>query len=199
VGEKSGFNMSERRNAPNNSSRLFSVPPWFKGFSRFRPQLLQVRNNGRVRPFHRPNELAANDASSIDDVGLRPAPGAVSVATLLRLIVHGDQVYIVIANKSFVSLGIVIGGHGQHRHIITQIVLHLDKRGKLFDARSAPTSPEIQYNDFALVVMERNGSRGVGDGKVRRRAADQFGAGTAVTATKRKKNCNEHDSRDSDG
>ena len=165
----------------------------------FGPQLVQIRHDRWICPFHRPDEFAANNSFAIDDISLRPAPGAVSVATLLRLIVHGDQVYIVIANKSFVSLGIVIGGHGQHRHIITQIVLHLDKRGKLFDARSAPTSPEIQYNDFALVVMERNGSRGVGDGKVRRRAADQFGAGTAVTATKRKKNCNEHDSRDSDG
>src|SRR3954451_2171465 len=103
-----------------------------------------------------------------------------------------------VAYEFSVSIRIMVCGYRENRHPVAQLMLHLDERRHLLNAGCTPARPKVQDHNTSFVVVQRDGSLRVGDGKVRGRAADQLRPGAAITPNKRQKKCNECGRADSD-
>jgi len=99
------------------------------GFSPRRPlQLTQVFNHVRLRPIHRPNELAPHDPGAIDHVSLGKLERPIQRIAFLVCIAHRKQIHTVILQKSLVVVLINIHADSQDGHALgLHALLHLNQ------------------------------------------------------------------------
>ena len=118
---------------------------------------------------------------AIDDVGFRPAEGAVEVDGFAGFVAHGDHVDAVVFEE-FVIGGIVgVDADGEDDHsFIFHACRHADEGGSFFDAGRAPGGPEIEHDDLTAKLAERNFVVGILDGKVGGGGTDAAGMIAAV-------------------
>ena len=132
----------------------------------FGMECFQVRDDARIRPFHRPNEFPAHDAFAVNDVSLWPAPGTIFSVAFLCWIIDGNQAHIMALHKSAVAVRVLVCRDRQNSYVISELVLHLDQGRKFLDTRRTPRCPEVQDHDLALVVVERDSSLWISNGEV---------------------------------
>jgi len=125
-------------------------------------QGLEERANFRARPVLCADKLAADDALTIDDVGLGPLFGVVELCGGLFGVADGDQVNVAASEEAAVRIGIVVDGNGENGQV-GLVVVEIEQGRHLGDAGGALRPPEIEQNDAAAVSGEMNGSAAVGD------------------------------------
>lgn len=102
----------------------------------------------------RATQLAANIEVTVDDESLGLARGAIEGGAVGRFIANGEEVNFV-AQKEFMVRGItLVRAYSQDHSIRPKLMLEFGQRRHLFNAGCTPCGPEIQDNDFALVVMQ---------------------------------------------
>lgn len=130
------------------------------------------------------DEFAADDAVGINNVGLG-RPGGVEgvVGALGEVEDGGDAGDVVIADVLLVSAGVGVEGDGDDGDV-GHAALQVDEGGKLFEAGRAPAGPEIEDDDFALVLIgaEADGLRSVLDDDSGGVLADLSGVAGAIAA-----------------
>ena len=144
-------------------------------------EIFQVVHDFGVGPVLRTDELAADFASAVDDVGFRRSRGPECEVALLRFVVDGEKVDVVIDEELAVGIGIIIEIDAENddlRHLFLQI----DERGKLLKAGRAPGGPEIEDHNFAAIIGEADGFCAIDDGEVRRLFGELLGVGAAVAS-----------------
>lgn len=83
--------------------------------------------------------------------------------------------------KPVVGGGVFVDGDPDDLEVGDLLVEGLE-RGKLFQAWSAPGSPEVEQDDFAAELVEVGGVRTVGDGKAGRGGIELLGVVAAIAA-----------------
>lgn len=99
------------------------------------------------------DELAAEDAVSVDDVGFGDLDGAVEGIDAAIGIADGDEVYVMLDEESVVDLVVLVGGDGDDGELGVAL-FEGEQAGELFDAGSAPGGPEVEDDDVAAVLGE---------------------------------------------
>ena len=122
-------------------------------------------------PVLRSDELTADAAGGIDDVGLGRAGGAVGKVGFLGEIEGHDHVAdVVVDEELMVGVGVGVEADGQHHHS-RHLLLNLHERGQLFEAGWAPGGPEIQNHRLAAIAAQADGAALVVNGEVRGKRA----------------------------
>src|SRR5271170_3432496 len=78
------------------------------GIARSDLELVQEVYDLRLAPFHGANELAADNAIAINDVGLGPLETAVNGTGFLVGIAHGREVYLIVFQELMIGIAINI-------------------------------------------------------------------------------------------
>jgi len=128
-------------------------------------QAFQIRADLRAVPVLRTDDLAANDAVSVDDVGLRPALGMKELGGLLGRVADRGQVHVVANEKAVVSVRVFVDADGQNGQI-GPVVVQFEQRGHLLDAGRAPCGPEVEQHHAAPIAGQMDSGRAVGDCEV---------------------------------
>jgi len=132
-----------------------------------------------IGPVLGTDELAADDALAVDDVGFRPHVRVEELGGSFIRVADGDQVNAAPGDEVAVGVGVFVDADGQDGEV-GLVVVQIEQGGQLHHARLAPGSPEVEQDDLAPVVGEVNGGRAIGDGEVRGRVAGLAGMRTAV-------------------
>ena len=135
--------------------------------------------NFRVGPVLGPDELAANNAFSVDDVGFRPHVGVVELGGRLGGVAHRDQVHVAAGDEAGVGVGIFVDADGQDDEI-GPVVVKLEKRWQFNHAGLAPRCPEVEQHNLAAIAGKVDGGGAVGDGEIRGGFAGLGGMSAAV-------------------
>ena len=115
------------------------------------PEVIQDFGAG---PVLGADELAADDAFGINDVGFGRPSGVEGVVGTLRGVEDGgDAGDVVVGEVLTVGLGVFVEAHGEDDDV-GHLALELHQRGEFLKARRAPAGPEVQDNDFAAVLPE---------------------------------------------
>jgi hypothetical protein len=155
-------------------------------------ELRQIVSDFRAVPVHGTNELPADYAVAVDDVGFRPAKGTVGVGSFSGIVADGYEIHPEILEKLVISGIVLIDADAEHGDpVLLQLRLHLDQRGRFFDTGRAPRSPEIQDDHLAPKLAERNGVVGILDGEIGGILADAGWAGAAVASNQSRQQSND--------
>jgi len=120
----------------------------------------------------------------VDDVGFRRAGGVEGVVGLLGEVEDGgDAGDVVIGDVLLIGVGVGIEADGEDDDV-GHAALEFDEGGELLEARRAPAGPEIEDDNFALVliVTKADGLGAVVDDDGRGVFADLGGMQGAVAA-----------------
>lgn len=151
-------------------------------------QLSEKIGDFRLAPVHCPNELAANDAVSVDDISLRKLEGAVKVAGFLVGIAHGEKVDLMVFQEAVVPVVIDVYTDSDDRYsFVLEALLHLGQGRHFFHARRTPGRPEIQHYNFAAEVPQFHLMVSVLHDEVGSGSANSGWTGTAITTAKYRK------------
>lgn len=120
-----------------------------------------------VGPAGVADDFAADVALAIDDVGLRPAVGAVELCDGLIGVADGVQIDVESIEEAAIGAGVFVDAYCEDGDI-GAIVMKLDEGWSLLDARRALAPPEVQKDDFAAVIGETDGVFAVAYRKVGR-------------------------------
>jgi len=169
--------------------------PYSKWVPRFARNLkiLEIVHDFGVGPVLRADELAADFALGVDDVGLGRAGGAEGEVAPLRFVVDGEQVDVVVDQELAIRRGIVVEIDAENDDL-RHLLLQFDERGEFFKTGGAPGGPEIEDHDFAAVIAEADCSCAIDDGEVWRLCGDLRGVRAAVASADRqnKDGCESH-------
>jgi hypothetical protein len=127
------------------------------------------------------DELAADFSLTIDDVGFRRTGGAEGQIALLGFVVNGEQIDVIVDEVLAVSVDIVIEIDTENDEL-RHLLLEIDERGELFEAGSAPGSPEVENYYFAAVIVETDRLCAISDREVWSLFGYLCGVGTAVAS-----------------
>ena len=128
----------------------------------------------------RADDLAADEALTVDDVSLRPALGVIELCGGLGRVADRGQVHVMANEKTAVGVRVLIDADGEDSDV-GPIVVQLEQRGHLHDAWRAPGSPEVEQYHAAPVAGQVNGSRAVGEIEIRGWLAGQGRVHATVT------------------
>jgi hypothetical protein len=145
-------------------------------------EITEIVQNFGVGPaiFGHADELAADDAAAVDDVGLGWAGRIEGVIGGICDVVDGEEARQVVIDK-VLAVGRLVGieGDGEDDDL-GHLALELDEGGELLGAGSAPARPEIEDNGLAAVVAEGDGLRTVANDDGGRLFTDLGGVAGAV-------------------
>ena len=144
-----------------------------------------VGSDFRVIPVGGADELAADHAVLVDDVGFGKLEGAVEHIGRVLGITHGEQVDVVVANELLVGAVVGVLADGENRHLVAQILLELDQRWHLFDAGRAPRRPEVEQHGLTPKLRQRDRLVGIGEREIGCRLVD-LGRAIAVAGGEQK-------------
>src|SRR6185437_12734049 len=122
-------------------------------------QFTQEVHDLRLIPVHRANELAPQNASPVNDVGLGKLESAVKRITLLVRVADGQEIHLVILEELPVSVTVHV--HANAHHLYTAILefgLQLLERRQLLNAGRTPGGPEVQHHDLFAQIMQADRS-----------------------------------------
>ena len=133
-------------------------------------------------PVLRADEAAADHSAGVDDVGLGRARGSEGEVGFVGGVEDdGHVVELVVGDVLLVVGGIAVKGDGDDDEV-GELVLELLEGGPLGGAVDAPRGPEIEHDNFAAVLGERDGLGAVVNGDVGRGAVDVCGVASAIAA-----------------
>jgi hypothetical protein len=134
-----------------------------------------------VGPILRADELAADEAVAVDDVGLGPHFGVVELGGGLVGIADGDEVEVAAVDEALVLVCVLVNADGEHGQV-RPVAVELKERRRFLDAGCAPGGPEVDQNDFAAIAGEMDGGASVREVEVGSRQVDLCGAGATVAS-----------------
>jgi hypothetical protein len=140
-------------------------------------EFFQVIHNFWRGPIGCADKLAHDFAIAIDNERLGVLKRAIQLIGFLP-VPHRQQINIVITDELLVGSIVGILTHRQYGRIVPNQLLQLNQRGRLFDARLTPASPEVQHYGLAVELVEGDGSFGIGDCEVGGRTSDARRMGT---------------------
>jgi hypothetical protein len=146
-------------------------------------ELVQIVGDLGTIPVYGSDELAANDAGTVDNVCFGPAAGAVQGRALLGFVAHGNEVDAIVFQKPMVGglVGVDANAHDGYA-ILLKLPLHLDQRGHFFYAGCTPTCPKIEYDHLSAKLTERDSTVGILNGEVGSVLANAGGTGAAIAS-----------------
>ena len=112
------------------------------------------------------DELAAEEAVLVDDVGLGDLGSAVELVDAAVGVSDGGDLDVVIGEEATVDVVRLVHGDtddGEVGHLLVEF----EEARKFFDAGRAPGGPEIEDDGFAAKLSEVDGLFAVGDGELR--------------------------------
>ena len=119
------------------------------------------------------DELAAQHAVAVYDVGFWKTERAVEGIAGLLYVAHGHHFAGMVLDEAVIGGVVVINAYGEHNHVaILESVLHGNQGRRFRDARRAPASPKIQYDNLAAELTEGHFAILILDGKIRRNGAN---------------------------
>ena len=127
------------------------------------------------------DELAADDAGLVDDVGFGVDEAAVEGVGACGAVADAEEVDLVGGHEVVVGVGVVVRADGDDVDL-RELLLHRGERGELGDAGRAPGGPEDEDNYVAALFGEVDGLGAVADGESGRGPADLAGVVAAVAA-----------------
>jgi hypothetical protein len=99
------------------------------------------------------DEFAADDAAGVDDVGFGGAGGVEGVVGLLREVEDsGDAGDVVVGDVLAIGVGVGVEADGEDLDA-GHAALEVDEGGEFLEAGRAPAGPEIENDNFALVLI----------------------------------------------
>jgi hypothetical protein len=180
-GEAEGANSKESEHGGPAGLWAFG---WFCGCAGHGLEVAEVVDDFGRGPVLGADEFAADDAVRVDDVGFGRARGVEGVVGFLGEVEDGgDAGDVVIDDILLVGVGVGIEADGKDDNV-GHAALEFDEGGKLLKAGRAPAGPEIEDDDFALmlIVAKADGLRAVVDDDGGGVFADLGGVGGAVAA-----------------
>jgi len=120
---------------------------------RRRLERLEVAEDLGIVPILRADEVAADIALAVDDEGLRPAGDGVLFGDGLLGIADGDEIEVMLQEEALVGRIALVDADGEDWEFRVRVV-ELEERWGLFHAGRAPTSPEVEEDDFASVLRQ---------------------------------------------
>ena len=129
-------------------------------------EALQESADLRIGPAGIADDLAANYALPIDDVGFRPAFGTVHLRDGLIWVTNSGEVDVKAIEESAVGAGVFVDADGEDGQLGV-LVMQGNESGCLLNTWWALTPPEVQQNDFASIVLKTNRVFAVGHGEIR--------------------------------
>jgi hypothetical protein len=146
-----------------------------------RVQFLDVLEETWAGEILRTDQLSADDATFVDDVGLREFEAAVELVGRLVLIEDGEQGEMLLGDVVLVLCEGLVAGDGDDLDL-GHLLLEGLQTGHFLDAGSAPACPEIQHDYFALKTLQIDGVLTVADGKGRGGPANLVGKSASIAA-----------------
>ncbi len=125
------------------------------------------------------DELAADVAVSVDDVGFGDLDGAVERVDLLVGVTNGADVDVMLDEEAAIDVVVLIHADGDDGEL-GHFLLEGEEAGEFFDAGSAEGGPEVEDHDFAAEFCEVDGLGAVGHDELRGGFADVLGMLAAV-------------------
>ena len=159
-----------------------------------RLELAEVVEDLGTGPVLGRDELAAEDAARVDDVGFGNLDGAVEVGDAGGGVAQGEQVHVVVEEELPVDGRVFVLADGENGDL-REAALESHEAGHLYDAGRAPGGPEVEDDDVAAEAGEVDVLRAVGEGEDGCGCADARGVVSAVAGGQRertegeKKNC----------
>jgi len=155
--------------------------PDFTARRLLRVQLLDVLQEAGAGEILRTDQLAADDAALVDNVGFRELEAAIQLVRGLVLVEHGEQAEMLLGYIMLVFGKVFITGDGDDldaRHLILEGL----QAGHLFHAGGAPTGPEVQHNHLTFKTLQVDAVLAVLNGEYGCLEADLVGKCAAITA-----------------
>jgi hypothetical protein len=121
-----------------------------------RLQAVEIGADLRIRPVRISNQLAANDALAVDDVGLRPSLGTIELGGRLVGVAHGSQVDVVAGDEAVVFVFVLIDADSEDGQVWT-FVMEFDQSWHFLNARNALGPPEVEQDNLPPVAGQMNG------------------------------------------
>jgi hypothetical protein len=125
------------------------------------------------------DELAADYAFAVDDVGFRPHVGVEEICGGLLGVADGDEVDVAAKQEAGVGVGVLVDADGEDGEA-GLVVVEFEKRWQFDDAGLAPSGPEVEQDDLAAITGEVDGGCAVGYGEIGGGLAGLGGMGAAV-------------------
>jgi hypothetical protein len=125
------------------------------------------------------DELAAEDAARVDDVGFWDLDGAVEVGDTGGGVAQGEQIDVVVEEELPVDGRVFVLADGENGDL-REAALESHEAGHLYDAGRAPGGPEVEDDDVAAEAGEVDVLRAVGEGEEGCGCADARGVVAAI-------------------
>jgi hypothetical protein len=146
-----------------------------------RVQFLDVFEEAGAGEILRTNQLSADDAAFVDDVGFREFEAAVELVGRLIFIEDGEQGEMLLGDVMLVLCEGLVTGDSDDLDLGHLLLKGLQAR-HFFDAGSTPTGPEVEHDYFALKTLQIDGVLSVADGECGRWPADLIGKSASIAA-----------------
>ena len=127
------------------------------------------------------DELAADDAGFVDDVGFGVDEAAVEGVGAGGAVADADEVDLVGGHEALVGVGVVVGADGDDVDL-RELALHGGEARELGEAGRAPGRPEDEDDDVAALFGEVDGLSAVADGEGGSGLADLAGMVAAIAS-----------------
>jgi hypothetical protein len=127
------------------------------------------------------DELSAEDALFVDDVGFGDLGGAVECVDALVGIADGDKVDVMLGEETLVDVGVLVHADGDYFEV-RHLFLKGEEAGELFDARGTGGCPQVEHDDMAAEFAEIDGAGAVADDELRGGLVDVRGMTSAVAS-----------------
>ncbi len=161
--------------------KLRHTSDFSRGRRGLRGKFFEIGDEVRGGEVLRTDELAADDALLVDDVGFGEAEAAVEGVGLLVLVEDGEHGDVALCDVGLVLAVVFVAGDANDLNL-GELLLQGDERWHLLDAGGAPAGPEVENDDLAAIVGEVDGVLPVGDGEDGGGVAELAGAGVAIAA-----------------
>ena len=143
--------------------------------------MFEVVDDRGAGPVLGGDELAAEVALAVDDVGLGYEFGAVEGGDLLAGVADGEEIDVVEVEEVLVGGGVLVPADGYYGEV-GHLALEGEEAGQLFDAGGAVGGPEVEDYDAATELAEVDGAGGIADDELRGGAVNVFGMAATVAA-----------------
>jgi hypothetical protein len=151
------------------------------GMLSLRVQFLDVLEETWAGEILRTNQLSADDAALVDDVGFREFEAAVKLVGRLVFIEDGEQREMLLGDVMLVLCEGLVAGDGDDLDL-GHLLLKGLQTGHLLNAGSTPTGPEIQHDHFPLKTLQIDGVLTIADGKCWRWPANLVGKSASIAS-----------------
>jgi hypothetical protein len=129
-----------------------------------RVEFLDVLEEAGAGEVLRTDQLAADDAALVDNVGFREFEAAVELVRRLVFIEDGEQGEVLLGDVMLVLGEGLVAGDGYDLDA-GHLVLEGLQAGHFFNAGGAPAGPEVEHDHFALKTLQVDGMLAVADGE----------------------------------